>query len=81
MLIKLHLFHILTEIATLRIYFPQLLTTKVVQIFPFIPYSLSQEFWFYFQIDVKRGAVTLHYGDLNDALHYPNPVIFHNNEN
>lgn len=81
LLVQLQVFHIFTEIASLKIHFSQLLTTKVVQIFPFISCSLSQEFWFYFQIDVKRGAVTLHYGDLNDSLHYPNPAVFHNNAN
>lgn len=42
---------------------------------------LSQEFWFHFQIDLKRRAVTLYYGDLNDSVLYPNPAVFHNNAN
>lgn len=44
LLVQLHVFHIFTEVASLKIHFSQLLTTKVVQIFPFIPCSLSQEF-------------------------------------
>lgn len=40
-----------------------------------------RNFWFYFQIDVKREAVTLHYGDLKDSVPYPNPAVFHNNAN
>ena len=54
---------------------------KLYEIFLCSLDSLSQEFWFYFQIDVKRGAVTLYYGDLNDSVPYPNPAVFHNNAN
>lgn len=44
LLVQLHVCHIFTEVASLKVHYSQLLTTKVVQICPFIPCSLSQEF-------------------------------------
>lgn len=70
-----YVFHALLNIHSKQL-FP-----KLYEIFLCSLDSLSQEFWFYFQIHVKRGAVTLYYGDLNDSVPYPNPAVFHNNTN
>lgn len=70
-----YIFHISLHVHSEHLF------SKLYKIFPCSVDLLSQEFWFYFQIDLKRGPVTLYYADLNDSVLCPNPEVFHNNAN